>query len=86
VIVRKNELMENQTVGATLRSEYVEPRQVSDARDINHDGHVSMGEKFQGLSMNNTSDARDINHDGHVSMGEKLKGAMGTNTTKAARG
>jgi len=78
VIVRKNELTENQTVGATLRSEYVEPRQTFD------DGHVR--EKFQGLSMNKTSDPRDVNHDGHVSMGEKLKGATGTNTTQAARG
>jgi uncharacterized protein (TIGR02271 family) len=88
VIVRKNELTENQTVGATLRSEYVEPtRQMFDTRDINHDGHVSMGEKFQGMSLKDGAyDARDTNNDGHVSMGEKIKGALGRNTTKAARG
>jgi uncharacterized protein (TIGR02271 family) len=87
VIVRKNELVDNQTVGATLRSEYVEPtKQVFDQRDVNHDGHVSMGEKFQNMSMNNGYDVRDTNHDGHVSLGEKAKGAFGTNTAKAARG
>jgi len=77
VIVRKKDIVENQTVGATLRSEFVETRQVGtgayDARDTNHDGHVSIGEK---LTHRNTGvlDARDTNHDGHVSMGEKLKG------------
>jgi len=65
VIVRKNELTENQTVGATLRSEYVDSRQISDTRDLNHDGHVSMGEKLKG---------GDLNHDGHVSMGERFQG------------
>jgi uncharacterized protein (TIGR02271 family) len=73
VIVRKKEVTENQTVGATLRSEYVETHQVNqagafDARDINRDGHVSMGEK-----LHTQGDARDTNRDGHVSMGEKLK-------------
>jgi len=73
VIVRKKEIMDNQTVGATLRSEYVETMQngsAFDARDTNRDGHVSMGEKFQKTGH---ADSRDLNRDGHVSMGEKLK-------------
>jgi uncharacterized protein (TIGR02271 family) len=82
VIVRKKEIVENQTVGATLRSEYVETRQIAsgtlDARDTNLDGHVSMGERLKAdvTHHNNTTgalDARDRNLDGHVSMGEKLK-------------
>jgi uncharacterized protein (TIGR02271 family) len=71
VIVRKNEVVENQTVGATLRSEFVETRQhnegVLDAR------HHATG----------TFDARDTNLDGHVSMGEKLKGGLAHNKTGA---
>jgi uncharacterized protein (TIGR02271 family) len=90
VIVRKKEVMDQQTVGATLRSEYVETTQTGmtthasgfDARDTNRDGHVSMGEKLQGGSAyNNTTgafDARDTNRDGHVSMGEKLQGGNAT--------
>jgi uncharacterized protein (TIGR02271 family) len=88
VIVRKMEVVDQQTVGASLRSEYVETAQSSmsanisgaafDSRDLNRDGHVSMGEKLHGGSAyTNTSgafDARDTNRDGHVSMGEKLKG------------
>jgi uncharacterized protein (TIGR02271 family) len=87
VIVRKTEVMDQQTVGATLRSEYVETTQTGvstniagaafDARDTNRDGHVSMGEKLMGgNAYNNTGafDARDTNRDGHVSMAEKLKG------------
>jgi uncharacterized protein (TIGR02271 family) len=72
VIVRKKEVIDNQTVGANLRSEYVETSQANtthDARDMNKDGHVSMDEKFKSAF----GDARDINKDGHVSMGEKLK-------------
>jgi uncharacterized protein (TIGR02271 family) len=84
VIVRKKEVVENQTVGATLRSEFVETRQINgvDARDTNHDGHVSMGERLKGDLHHNTGafDARDTNHDGHVSMGEKLKGDLHHNT------
>jgi uncharacterized protein (TIGR02271 family) len=85
VIVRKKEIIENQTVGATLRSEFVETRQIDgafDSRDTNHDGHVSMGERVKGDLHHNTGalnsgafDARDTNRDGRVSMGEKLKGA-----------
>jgi uncharacterized protein (TIGR02271 family) len=87
VIVRKQEIIDQQTVGATLRSEYVETSQLgisqqagfasTDARDLNRDGHVSMSEKLRtGNASNNMGayDARDTNRDGHVSMGEKLKG------------
>jgi uncharacterized protein (TIGR02271 family) len=84
VIVRKTEVVDQQTVGATLRSEYVETTQTGiagagfDARDTNRDGHVSMGEKLKGgNAYTNTTgafDARDTNRDGHVSMGEKLMG------------
>jgi uncharacterized protein (TIGR02271 family) len=89
VIVRKQEFVDQQTVGATLRSEYVETTQTGistgiagasmDARDINRDGHVSMGEKLKsgvsGSTYNNGAfDARDTNRDGHVSVGEKLTG------------
>jgi len=93
VIVRKTEVMDQQTVGATLRSEYVETTQTGmstniagaafDARDTNRDGHVSMGEKLKGGNAYNTGafDARDTNRDGHVSMGEKLKGGNAYNNT-----
>jgi len=90
VIVRKQEVVDNQVVGATLRSEYVETMQTGasqsgfDARDTNRDGHVSMGERFQ--SHGTTADgfdARDTNRDGHVSMGEKLKGSSYGSTTGA---
>lgn len=78
VIVRKKEVMDQQTVGATLRSEFVDTQQSSrgtyDARDVNRDGHVSLGEKLQGSSAG-VYDARDTNRDGHVSMGEKLQGS-----------
>jgi uncharacterized protein (TIGR02271 family) len=90
VVVHKQEVMDQQTVGATLRSEYVETSQTGiaggafDARDTNRDGHVSMGEKLKsGMSGStyNTADSRDLNRDGHVSMGEKLQsGTMGSNT------
>jgi len=94
VIVRKNQVMDQQTVEATLRSEYVETSQIGmnqtvgmnqvgfDARDTNRDGHVSTGEKLMGgNAYTNTTgafDARDTNRDGHVSMGEKLKGGNAT--------
>jgi uncharacterized protein (TIGR02271 family) len=84
VIIRKKEVMDQEVVGATLRTEYVETTQIGmnqagfDARDTNRDGHVSMGEKLKGgNAYTNTTgafDARDTNRDGHVSMGEKLKG------------
>jgi len=89
VVVHKQEVMDQQTVGATLRSEYVETSQTGiaggafDARDTNRDGHVSMGEKLKsGMSGStyNTADSRDLDRDGHVSMGEKLKSGMGSNT------
>jgi uncharacterized protein (TIGR02271 family) len=90
VIVRKKEVVDQQTVGATLRSEYVETSQAGvhhqagfDARDTNRDGHVSMGEKLQGGNAMaygaTTADSRDLNRDGHVSLGEKLKTAPDVN-------
>jgi len=69
VIVRKNELVENQTVGATLRSEFVETRQHTDGAFAHHTAGAL--------------DARDTNRDGHVSMGEKLKGDLTHNKTGA---
>lgn len=96
VIVRKQEVVDQQTVGATLRSEHVEAIQTGihgsnlsahDARDRNMDGHVSMGEKLMGVSgsnMHSGFDARDRNMDGHVSMGEKLTGASGSNMHSGA--
>jgi len=89
VIVRKKEVVDQQTVGATLRSEFVETTQPGmtthaagfDARDTNRDGHVSMGEKFGAGTASSTYgafDPRDTNRDGHVSMGEKLKGGNAT--------
>jgi uncharacterized protein (TIGR02271 family) len=97
VIVRKKEVIDQQTVGATLKSEYVETMQTGtthnsstafDARDTNRDGHVSMGEKFKSSGhAGGAFDARDTNHDGHVSTGEKLHGnALGANSLKSARG
>jgi uncharacterized protein (TIGR02271 family) len=94
VIVRKKEITENQMVGDTLRSEYVETEKLHgsatagfDARDTNRDGHVSMGEKLKSGSTTGAYDARDTNRDGHLSMGEKLKGdAAGFTGAKAARG
>jgi uncharacterized protein (TIGR02271 family) len=92
VVVRKKEVLDQQTVGATLRSEYVETAQLGtssgfDARDMNRDGHVSMGEKLQaGSAYSNIGayDARDTNRDGHVSMGEKLMGGNANATNFGA--
>ena len=87
VIVRKQEVIDQQTVGATLRSEYVETTQTGmtthaagfDARDTNLDGHVSLGEKLKGGNATGFAGSRDLNRDGHVSMGEKLKTAPDMN-------
>jgi uncharacterized protein (TIGR02271 family) len=90
VIVRKKEVIDNEVVGATLRSEYVETTQTAtqtgfDARDKNRDGHVSMGEKLSSNTGANMGafDARDKNRDGHVSMGEKLSSTGFTGATGA---
>jgi uncharacterized protein (TIGR02271 family) len=92
VVVRKKEVMDQQTVGANLRSEFVETTQTQqsasigafDARDTNRDGHVSLGEKVKGGTfVGQGLDARDTNRDGHVSMGEKAKDFV---PGKAARG
>jgi uncharacterized protein (TIGR02271 family) len=76
VIVRKKEVIGHETVGATLRSEYVETSQTGSAlhgashMDTLRDGALSPGGKRK-------ADSRDTNHDGHVSVGEKLKSARG---------
>jgi len=91
VIVRKRVVTDYQTVDAILRSEHFETTQLSggsDARDTNHDGYVSMGEKAKAAVVGvpamsqGAFDARDTNHDGYVSTGEKLKSAaVGTSST-----
>jgi len=79
VIVRKKEVVGHETVGATLRSEYVETTQTGSAlhgastMDTHRDGALSPGGKRKG----SYGDSRDTNHDGHVSAGEKLKSARG---------
>jgi len=79
VIVRKKEVVGQETVGATLRSEYVETTQTGSAlhgastMDTHRDGALSPGGKRKGTH----GDSRDTNHDGHVSVGEKLKSARG---------
>jgi len=84
VIVRKKEVIGHETVGATLRSEYVETSQTGSAlhgagtsalhgashMDTHRDGALSPGGKRK-------ADSRDTNHDGHVSVGEKLKSSRG---------
>jgi len=76
VIVRKKEIIDQQTVGATLRSEYVETSQTG----MSHQAGFQQGSAY---SNTGAFDARDTNRDGHVSMGEKLKGGAYTNTTGA---
>jgi uncharacterized protein (TIGR02271 family) len=65
VIIRKKEVIDQQAVGATLRSEHLETIQTG----------------MQNTSLaGGAYDARDTNRDGHLSMGEKLKGdTFGTN-------
>jgi len=97
IVVRKKEVIGQDTVTATLRSEFAEEFESTahsttsgafDARDTNLDGHVSMGEKLKGAFGSHKAgafDARDTNRDGHVSMGEKLKAdTFGTKSTAGA--
>jgi len=78
VIVRKKEVIGQETVGATLRSEYVETTQTgsvlhgASTMDTHRDGALSPGGKRKA-----SHDSRDTNHDGHVSVGEKLKSSRG---------
>jgi len=78
VIVRKKEVVGQETVGATLRSEYVETTQTgsvlhgASTMDTHRDGALSPGGKRKA-----SHDSRDTNHDGHVSAAEKLKSARG---------
>jgi uncharacterized protein (TIGR02271 family) len=82
IVVRKTVHTDNKPLETDLRSEYVDTQRLAtnttvghDSRDLNRDGHVSMGEKAAatGLGQTNTGlhDSRDLNRDGHVSMGEK---------------
>jgi uncharacterized protein (TIGR02271 family) len=84
IIVHKKEMVDNKVVEADLRREHLETARLpasthpttgtgfSDSRDLNRDGHVSMGEKAAARGTGYSgSDPRDLNHDGHVSMGEK---------------
>jgi len=69
VIVRKKEVVDQQVVGATLRSEHIETVQTN---ALSSSSAILTG---------GVHDIRDTNLDGHVSMGEKIKGAaLGTNT------
>jgi uncharacterized protein (TIGR02271 family) len=97
VLVHKKEIIDNQVVDANLRREFAElgERNVGamthDSRDLNRDGHVSMGENAAaatglagttrlGHTTTGTgfaSDSRDLNRDGHVSTGERAAAATG---------
>jgi len=77
VIVRKNQVTDQQSVGATLRSEHVDTVQT---------GSQNFGAQSVGTQGSGMYDARDSNRDGHVSMGEKFKGAAVGNAPNAARG
>jgi len=94
VIVRKKEVIDHQTVDATLRSEHFETMQMGprasdgpyDSRDTNRDGRVSASEKLRSAGATaGAYDARDLNQDGRVSMSEKLKSAGGATGTSDAR-
>jgi len=76
VIVRKTEVMDNQVVGATLRSEHVETVQTN-AHSSSILGSTTGSSNFVGSSnFNGAHDTRDTNFDGKVSLGEKVKGAV----------
>jgi uncharacterized protein (TIGR02271 family) len=72
VIVRKKEVVDQQTVGATLRSEHVETVQTG-----THSSSV--------LGVGGVQDSRDLNRDGHVSTSEKLRSDVtGAHATSGA--
>jgi len=69
---------------------------MSDARDLNRDGHVSLTEKVKDklhlghkggdhtsttYTTTSTSGARDLNHDGHISTAERLATGSHNNAT-----
>jgi hypothetical protein len=75
VIVRKTEVVDQQVVGATLRSEHVETVQTN-----SHSSSIlgnTASSNFAGSSnLNGAHDTRDTNFDGKVSLGEKVTGAV----------
>jgi uncharacterized protein (TIGR02271 family) len=79
VIVRKKIVMEHEIVGATLRSERIETKQLVGPAVA---GAANQGgQKLAAVAGSSTvaHDARDANRDGHVSAGENLKAVLGTN-------
>jgi len=75
VIVRKTEVVDQQVVGATLRSEHVETVQTNTHSSSILGGNTSSN--FVGSSnLTGAHDTRDTNFDGKVSLGEKVKGAV----------
>jgi len=83
VIVRKKEVVDQQTVGATLRSEHVETVQTTHTHSstiLDTNNSSMMSSNIVGSSqLAGVHDARDTNFDGKVSLGEKVKGAVAGN-------
>jgi uncharacterized protein (TIGR02271 family) len=77
VIVRKQEVVDQQTVGATLRSEHVETVQTGTHSSSVVGGINESNIHGSTMGMNNTGayNSKDLNNDGRVSMGEKVKSA-----------
>jgi uncharacterized protein (TIGR02271 family) len=90
VIIRKTQHIDTKPIEADLRREHLETERIAttasathtgftDSRDLNRDGHVSMGERAAAATTgaHNTgfTDSRDLNRDGHVSMGERAAAA-----------
>jgi uncharacterized protein (TIGR02271 family) len=77
VIVRKKEVVDQQTVGATLRSEHVETVQTGTHSSSVVGGINESNIHGSTMGMNNTGayNSKDLNNDGHVSLAEKAKSA-----------
>lgn len=77
VIVRKKEVVDQQTVGATLRSEHLETVQTNSSAILGTNTMMASNNIVGSSQMaGGIHDARDTNFDGKVSLGEKAKGAM----------
>jgi uncharacterized protein (TIGR02271 family) len=76
VIVRKQEVVDQQTVGATLRSEHVETVQTNSSAILGTNNMIASNTIVGSSQMGGIHDARDTNFDGKVSLGEKAKGAL----------
>jgi uncharacterized protein (TIGR02271 family) len=74
VIVRKTEVVDNQVVGATLRSEHVETVQTN-THSSSMLGNTASSNFVGSSTFTGAHDPRDTNKDGKVSLGEKVKGA-----------